>query len=187
MNWIASIEEFIPYNDQERKDKEHMLKYIAMFDDLLKRDNDIIHIASSGFILNKTKDKALMVHHNIFNSWSLAGGHADGNENLLEVAISEIREETGIKDFFSVTNKIISLDILPVLGHFRKGKYVSAHLHISVVYLFQADENQQLIIKPDENSDVKWIPISEIEMHSNESHMKKVYNKIISKIQNRQY
>jgi ADP-ribose pyrophosphatase YjhB (NUDIX family) len=71
-----------------------------------------------------------------------------------------------------------------VLGHFRKGQYVSPHLHISIAYLIQADENEQVTIKPDENSAVKWIPISEIDMHSSESHMKKVYNKIKCKIEN---
>ena len=183
MSWIDSIEEFVPSNEQERKDKEAILKYINMFDDILKRDNEIIHITSSGFVINKDKDKVLMVHHNIFNAWSLTGGHADGEENLLGVAISEIKEETGVKNIIPITNRIVSLDILPVLGHFRKGKYVSSHLHISVVYLVQADENEQVTIKPDENSAVKWIPISEIDIHSSESHMKKIYNKVISKIE----
>ncbi|MCB2290873.1 NUDIX hydrolase [Clostridium sp. CS001] len=183
MSWIDSIEEFVPSNEQERKDKEVILKYINIFDDILKRDNEIIHITSSGFVINKDKDKALMVHHNIFNAWSLPGGHADGEENLLGVAISEIEEETGVKDIIPITNKIISLDILSLLGHFRKGKYVSSHLHISVVYLVQADENEQIIIKPDENSAVKWIPISEMDIYSSESHMKKIYNKIISRIE----
>ena len=183
MSWIDSIKELVPSNEQERKDKEVILKYINMVDDILKRDNEIIHITSSGFVINKDKDKVLMVHHNIFNSWSLPGGHADGEENLLGVAISEIKEETGVNDIIPITNKIVSLDILSVLGHFRKEKYVSSHLHISLAYLVQADENEQVIIKPDENSAVKWIPISEIDIHSSEFHMKKIYNKIISKIE----
>jgi ADP-ribose pyrophosphatase YjhB (NUDIX family) len=183
VSWIDPIKEFVPSNEQERKDKEVTLKYINMFDDVLKRDNEIIHITSSGFVINKDKDKVLMVHHNIFNSWSLPGGHADGEGNLLDVAITEIKEETGVKDIIPITNKIVSLDILSVLGHFRKGKYVSSHLHISIAYLVQANENEELIIKPDENSAVKWIPISEIDMHSSESHMKKIYNKIVSKIE----
>lgn len=182
VSWIDSIEEFVPSDKQEREDNEVILKYINMFDDILKRDNGIIHITSSGFVINKYKDKVLMVHHNIFNAWSLPGGHADGEKNLLGVAIREIKEETGVKDIIPITNKIVSLDILPLLGHFRKGKYVSSHLHISVVYLVQADENDQVIIKPDENSAVKWIPINEIDIHSSEPHIKKIYNKIVSKI-----
>lgn len=183
MSWIHSIKEFVPSDEQEIKDKEIILKYINVFDDILKRDNEIMHITSSGFVINKDRDKVLMVHHNIFNAWSLPGGHADGEENLLGVAISEIREETGVKDIIPISNKIVSLDILSVFGHFRKGKYVSSHLHISVVYLIQADENEMVIVKPDENSAVKWIPISEIDIWSSEAHMKKIYNKIIAKFE----
>lgn len=64
---------------------------------------------------------------------------------------------------------------------------MSPHLHISVVYSVQADENEQAVIKSDENSAVRWIPIREIDIYLSESHMKKVYNKIISKIENYRY
>ena len=182
MHWIDSIKEFVPFNAQEQKDKETTLKYINMFGDILKRENELVHMTSSGFVINKNQDKVLMVHHNIFNSWSLTGGHADGEENLLGVAMREITEETGVKAIHPVTDKMVSLDILPVFGHSKKGKYIPSHLHISVTYLFEADENEQIIIQPDENSNVQWIPIHQIDIYSNEPHMIKVYNKIISKI-----
>lgn len=102
--------------------------------------------------------------------------------DLLLVAIREVKEETGVKNIHPVMEDIISLDIIPVLGHIKKGKYVSPHLHISAAYLFEADENEPLVVKPDENSGVKWIPLEEINNYSNESHMKKIYQKICQKI-----
>jgi ADP-ribose pyrophosphatase YjhB (NUDIX family) len=185
MNWIDPIKEFTTFDEQEKKDKELVLKYINIFDDILSRDNELIHITSSGFVINKTKDKVLMVHHNIFKAWSLPGGHADGNENLLNVAISEIKEETGLEEIVLLSDKITSLDILSASGHFRRGNYVAAHLHISVVYLFQADDNMKVNIKPDENSDVKWLPIYGLDKYLTEPNMKKIYYKIISKIENK--
>lgn len=182
MNWIDSIKEYKPYNEQEEKDKEVIIRYANMFDDILTRNNEIIHITSSAFVINKNKDKVLMVHHNIYNSWAWTGGHADGEEDLLFVAIKEVTEETGVKNIIPVSNEIVSIDILPVFGHMKKGKYVSSHLHASIAYLIEADENELLIVKPDENSGVKWIPICEIKLYSNEPHMIKVYEKIISKI-----
>jgi ADP-ribose pyrophosphatase YjhB (NUDIX family) len=182
MSWIESIKKYSPCNEQERKDKEVVIKSLDLFDDLLSRDNEIIHITSSAFVINKTKDKVLMVHHNIFNAWSLAGGHADGEEDLLLVAISEVKEETGVKNICPVSNDIYSLDVLSLFGHMRKGKYVPSHLHISVTYLIEADENEPLIVKIDENSAVKWISLDEIGVYSNEPHMKKIYAKIVSKI-----
>ena len=182
MNWMESIKTYNPCNEQEKKDKEIILYCIGKFKNILSRDNEIAHITSSAFVLNKTKDKVLMVYHNIYNSWSWTGGHADGEEDLLAVAIKEAKEETGVKNIYPVSSDIFSLDILTVLGHIKRGKYVSPHLHLSVAYLIEADENELLIVKADENSDVKWIPIDEVNTYSNEPHMQKVYKKLISKI-----
>jgi len=184
MEWIDSVKGYKPCNEQETKDKEIILKYSRIFDDILTRNNEIIHMTSSAFVLNKTRDKVLMVHHNIYNSWSWTGGHADGEKNLLFVAIKEAEEETGVKNLVPINSEIVSIDILPVFGHIKKGGFVSPHLHASLAYLIEADENEELVVKPDENSDVKWIPIDEINLFSNETHMKKVYDKIVAKIRN---
>lgn len=182
MSWIDSIKKYTPCNDQEISDKEIIINCFNIHDDILTRNNTIIHMTSSAFVVNKNRDKVLMIHHNIYNSWCWTGGHADGKEDLLMVAINEVKEETGVNNIHPVSDAIFSLDILPVFGHIKKGKYISSHLHISVAYLIEADENESLIIKPDENSAVKWIPIDQINIFSNEPHMKKIYAKIVSKI-----
>lgn len=182
MNWIETIRNYRPYNEQEEKDKEAIIKYINTFDDILTRNNVIGHITSSGFVVNKTRDKALMIYHNIYNAWAWTGGHADGEEDLLAIAINEATEETGVTGISPISKDIISVDILPVLGHIKKGRYVSAHMHLSIAYLLEADESEPLIIKPDENSGVKWIPIDEIGSYCSEPDMMIVYNKIIEKM-----
>ena len=182
MNWIETINNYIACNEQEEKDKELTLKCINMFEDLLTRENKLVHLTSSAIVVNESKDKVLMVYHNIYDSWSWAGGHADGEEDLLSVAIKEVKEETGIKKVFPVHRDIISLDIIPVLGHTKKGEYISPHLHISVAYLLEADECEPLAVKIDENSGVNWIPMKEIDIYSSEPHMKKIYSKCLNKI-----
>jgi len=182
MNWIEAVKRYEPYNDQEIKDKEQTLKYAGIFRDILTRDNELVHVTSSAFVVNKERDKALMVHHNIYNSWSWTGGHADGEEDLLFVAIKEVREETGLMDVKPVDEEIISLDIIPVLGHFKRGDYVCPHIHISAAYLLEADERDPLFVKHDENSDVRWLPIDDVAEYSDEPHMIKIYKKIIAKI-----
>lgn len=182
MDWIEMIRKYTPYNEQEEKDKKIIIQCINKFEDILTRENKILHITSSAFIVNKSKDKVLMVYHNIYNSWSWVGGHADGEKDLLAVAIKEAKEETGVKNIIPINSDIFSLEVLPVLGHVKREEYVSAHLHLSVSYLFEVDENEVLIIKPDENSGVKWISIDEVNTYSNEPHMQKIYEKLISKI-----
>jgi len=184
MQFINAIKQYVPYNEQEEKDKAVFLKCLGAFEDVLTRKNVIAHLTSSAFVVNKTKDKVLVVHHNIYNSWSWTGGHADGEEDLLTVAIKELKEETGVNNIHLVTPGIFSLDILPVLGHIKRKEYVSPHLHLSVAFLIEADENDVLRVKEDENSDVKWIPLEELNVYSNEPHMHKVYDKFISKLKN---
>ncbi len=181
MELVELIKKYNPSNEQEKKDKEMILYSIETFDDVLTRNNRIMHMTSTAFVVNKKRDKVLMVYHNIYNAWSLTGGHADGEENLLSVAIKEAKEETGITNISPIISDIFSLDVLPTIGHTRRGEYISGHLHLSVSYLLEADEEDTLFIKPDENSDVKWIPIDQINEYSDEAHMRKIYDKLISK------
>ena len=176
------IKNFKPYDKQETSDKAVILKWIDNFDNLLSRENEFAHFCGSAFVVNKKRDKALMIYHNIYNSWACTGGHADGEVDMLSVALREAREETGIKNIKPITTEIFLLDTLPILGHVKKGKYVSAHIHLSVTYIAEADENEPLTIKEDENSGVQWIPISEIIEKSTEPHMKHVYKKAIEKL-----
>ena len=184
MEWIKQIEKYNPVNEQEKKDKEIILNFINKNDDVLVRDNEVAHITSSGFIVNKSRTKVLMIHHNIYNSWGWTGGHADGGEDLLEVAIKEAKEETGVKEIKSVTNDICSIEILPVNAHIKNNKYIAPHLHLSVAYILEASEDEKIRIKEDENSGVKWINIDEVNTYVNEEHMKYVYKKLIDKAKN---
>ena len=179
--WIKDIKEFKPKVEQEATDQALILEFIKNNDNVLTRDNKVAHITSSGFILNKRMDKALMVYHKIYRSWSWTGGHADGEKDLLKVAIEEAKEETGISNVKPLTTKIVTLDVLPVPAHFKHGKYVSAHLHLSVAYVLIADETDRIKVKEDENSGVKWIRVKDLNKEVNELDMKVVYNKLIER------
>ncbi len=185
MGWIEDIKNYIPYNEQEMADKKVMEFCISQFDNLLTRENPLAHITSSGYIVNKDRTKVLMIHHNIYKTWAWTGGHADGDEDLLHVAVKEAMEETGVKHIKPVTDEILSLDVIEVIGHVKRGKYVSAHLHLNLCYLLEADEGDELIVKQDENSGVKWLPIDRLHDYSNEPHMVELYNKFNEKIASR--
>ena len=182
MNLKTMIREYVPKNEQEEKDKEMFLKYIDTYTDILTRNNETMHFTSSALVVNKNRDKVLMVYHNIYNSWAWTGGHADGECDLLSVAIREVKEETGIKNVAVLYNGIATIDTLGCMGHFKKGKYVAAHIYLSVGYLFEADEEEEIRIKEDENSKVGWIKISDIMNIVTEEHMKPIYQKIINLI-----
>jgi len=182
MNLLKQIKNYQPYNPQEEKDKEVFLKYLRSFDNCLERENEFGHVSSSAFVLNKDRTKVVMIHHNIYNSWWFVGGHADGDADLLGVAIKEAKEETGLESVKPIDEDIFILDILTVPSHKKRGKLVSSHVHLNASFVLEADESEALHIKEDENSGVKWVPIEQmVEMTSN-AEMKKVYAKAIEKM-----
>ncbi len=177
------IEKYNPYNEQEEKDKQIMLKYINTFDNILTRENKFAHFTASSWAVNKEKTKVLMVYHNIYRAWTWTGGHSDGEANLLKVAIKELKEETGIKKVIPIKEKIASLEALTVDGHIKKGKYISSHIHLNISYLLEVDEKETLHIKKDENMGVKWVPIEEVKNVSTEEWIKKnIYTKLNEKL-----
>lgn len=178
------IEKYKPYNEQEERDKQTMLNDIHTFDNILIRDNELVHFTASSWAVNQERTKVLMVYHNIYQAWCWTGGHSDGEADLLKVAIKELKEETGVKNVKVLNdNNIFSLEVLTVDGHVKRGKYVSSHLHLNVTYLLEVDEQEMLHIKQDENSGVKWVPIEEIEKVSTETWMKQnIYPKLNEKL-----
>ena len=155
------IRAYRPVNEQEERDKELILRCLVTEKDIFTRENHLAHMTASAWIVNEQRTKVLMAYHNIYKSWSWLGGHADGETDLLKVALKEAREESGILHVKPVSEELYSLEVLTVDGHVKKGAYVSSHLHLNVTYLLQAEETDALHIKEDENSNVAWFPLEE--------------------------
>lgn len=184
MELREKIEKYEPYNEQEENDKKIMLKYIDLFDDVLTRDNEFGHFTASAWVVNKERTKVLMIYHNIYKSWAWTGGHADGESNLLETAIRELKEETGVKNVKVLDDDIFSLEIVCVNGHVKRGKHVSSHVHLNLTYLLEADEKEELKIKEDENKGVMWVNIEDVEKVTNEKWIReKIYRKLNEKLE----
>lgn len=144
-NLIRQIENYPPFNEQEEKDKALILGWISNNENAFSRENTVAHITTSAWVVNKDRSKVLMVYHNIYNSWSRLGGHAD--------------------------------------GHVKKGNYVSSHLHLNITYLLEADSEEQVSVKADENSGVMWFsPEDALEKSTEPWFVEHIYSKLIKKM-----
>lgn len=184
MKLQEQLEQYHPFNEQEECDKKVMLQLLKTQPDIFTRENEVAHFTASSWLLNREHAKVLMIYHNIYHSWSWTGGHADGEEDLLAVAIKEAQEETGVKEIQTVDDTIFSIETLTVDGHEKRGRYVPSHLHLNVTYLLEADEAEVLRIKPDENSGVKWFSLEEaLEACSEPWMVERIYKKLNKKLQ----
>lgn len=185
MNFIEGIRRYMPIDEQEKQIKSNILYFLEIQGyNSLDRTSSMAHMTATAMILNPKKDKVLMVHHNIFDTWACVGGHADGEENLFLVAQKEVKEEVGITDLVSIGQGILSLDTLLVKEHWKNGIFIPNHFHLNVTYGFMVEETVTLTIKEDEVSDSRWIKIAEISSACKEEEFVIVYNKILKKLLN---
>ena len=156
MGLLEEICAYKPFNEQEAHDRELLLAWLVDGRDVYTRDNEVAHFTASAWITSPDRQQILMCYHKIYDSWSWLGGHADGERDLAQVALREVREESGLSNVRLASPDIYSLEVLCVDGHEKRGRYVSSHLHLNVTYLVEADPTEPLRAKPDEVSGVRW-------------------------------
>ena len=179
----AEIERFIPGTAQEAADRETLLGLIGQYGlHILDRDCEAGHITCSGFILSPDMQQTLMAYHLVYQSVGWTGGHADGDPDLLGVAMREAKEETSVTKLWPLSRRILSIDALPVPAHEKRGMPVAEHIHYNVTYGLIAPVDQPVRDKPDENRSVRWLSTEEIAGCCTEPHMLPVYDKIIERM-----
>ena len=183
MKIIEEIKKYRPCNAQEQRDQALILDFLEKNGDAFLRSNLLAHMTASSWIVNPERTKTLMVYHNLYDSWSWTGGHADGETDLLSVALREAREETGIEHVRPLSPEIFSLEVLTVDGHEKRGEYVPSHLHMNVTYLLEAEESDTLHICREENSGVAWFTLEEALKASSEPwFVERIYKQLNGKL-----
>ena len=176
------ILKYIPVNEQEETDKKTILAFLDGDQDISTRENPVAHLTASAWVVSPDRKNVLMAYHRLYDSWAWLGGHADGSFCLADVAEKEAKEESGIENLRLISDSPVSLEVLTVDGHEKKGKYVPCHLHLNLTYLFEAEQDQMLHIKADENSGVAWISMDCLaEKCSEPWFVERIYSKLVKK------
>lgn len=157
--------------------------FIPRFLDLLKSDRCFYrdhfepgHITGSAVLLNPTGTQILMNHHKGLDKWLNFGGHADGDEDVLAVAIRETMEESGITAFKPLSANFIDIDIHDIPAN--KNKNEPKHSHFDIRYVMQMTDNQNPVISNESNA-LQWMNFDEAMDVSDES-LKRFLTKIRS-------
>ena len=103
------IRHYTPANEQEAADREVILAFLAENEDAFERENRIAHMTASAWVVNRERTKVLMVYHRIYDSWSWTGGHADGETDLLAVAVRRRSDHVSLR-IYVILHKVDVLD-----------------------------------------------------------------------------
>lgn len=176
---MKEILQLLPHKE---KDSAQVARWIHQYGEALLTRMPQGHLTAAGFVLNPARTRTLMIYHNIYQSWAWTGGHADGERDLLAVALREAQEETGVS-CRPIDGTVCSADIIPVIAHIKRGQPVAAHVHLNFAFALECDEDATLRVKPDENSAVGWIDLDDLpnRIAPQDAHMLPIYQKIIAK------
>ncbi|MFZ2586839.1 MAG: NUDIX hydrolase [Alphaproteobacteria bacterium] len=160
---IEKLNAYTGFTDEyEHISKIMTLEYLRHHSRAFWRDEFVPgHLTSSAWIVNPSRTKVLMMYHKYIQKWLQFGGHADGNPNLVEVALKEASEETGLDiSLFEVlmNEAIFDVAIVPVPANPKKNE--PDHVHFDIRFLLELDDAIPLPENP-EGLDVRWLEFNE--------------------------
>ena len=167
---LTLLNSHYPTDSQEILFTEQITDFVQENTDCFERTLLIGHVTSSAWIVDKSQQFTLLTHHRKLDKWFQTGGHCDGDSDVLNVALKEAQEETGLSDIQIINPNIYDIDIHEIPE--RKG--VPAHLHYDVRFLFEADMNEPFTISS-ESTNLAWVALSEVsKLNDSESIMRMV-------------
>ncbi|MGV6857826.1 MAG: NUDIX hydrolase [bacterium] len=140
------------------------LHFVEQHEDCFDRHLWEGHITGSAWVVNPSRDKVLLLHHRKLDQWFQPGGHADGDADIVRVALRETNEETGLPSeaIHLVDRSIFDVDIHTVPA----GPHGPRHTHYDIRFLVEIDD-RVAVPGNDESYQVLWVPLDAVSRFNN--------------------
>ncbi len=139
------------------------IEYVENNEDCFQRELHPAHVTGSAWVVSPNREKVLMLHHKKHDQWFQPGGHADGDADILRVAIRETQEETGIdaSHIKLLHPEVFDVDIHAIPAHGNE----PPHEHIDVRFLIEVDDSLP-VPGNDESHQVLWVNLYELSRYN---------------------
>ncbi len=130
------------------------------------------HLTGSAWIVSPDRTRTLLTHHRKLDKWLQLGGHADGDPDLLAVALREAREESGLTRLRPVSPAPFDVD-----RHWiPERKTEPAHWHHDLRFMIEADPAEPLVVS-NESKDLAWVEVARVTALNHEESMARMVRK----------
>lgn len=146
-----------PFDAGEGDSLRRIESFVRDHPDCFERTLSIGHITGSAWLLDESGTRVLLTHHRKLNKWLQLGGHAEGDPDILAVALREAREESGLSRIEAINGNIYDVDVhlIPALA----GE--AEHYHYDVRFLLTA-VGETVVRVSDESHDLAWVTAEEL-------------------------
>ncbi len=176
MDRLSLIHFFSGYNTFHSEEENFVPRFLELLSqpNCFERTHLPGHITGSAWIVNPERTQTLLVHHAKLNKWVQPGGHADGDENILRVAMREAEEETGLKSLtiIKVTPFDVDIHLIPKRTDFPE------HFHYDIRFLIEAN-TEEMILVSEESHDVKWVALDALDKFTAEPSVLRMRDKLL--------
>lgn len=172
---ITLLTEYHPIAQEEHLFKQQMLDFITQHSDCFERFLEKGHVTASALLLNKNHTHALLMHHTKLDKWFQLGGHCDGNPNVVDVAIKEAQEESGIMGIEPVLKSIFDIDIHLIPAN----KNEKEHYHYDVRFLLHVTSDEELV-QNSESKELRWVRKNPNDLPTSSESVVRMFNKWIA-------
>lgn len=169
---IEQLDEYAARHHREAATIRDFRAFVVAEPDCFQRHHAAGHITGSAWVVNADGSEILLTHHRKLDCWLQLGGHADGEADVLSVAMKEAEEESGLTDFSHIGSGIFDIDIHPIPA--RKNE--PEHLHYDVRYVLRANGCTEYTVS-DESHDLRWVKPEEVETLTTERSMLRMVEK----------
>ena len=168
---LAAIERYEKRHPNEGATIARFREFVIRVPRCFHRETTEGHITGSAWVVTMDGSQTLLTHHRKLNKWLQLGGHADGDNNVVRVALKEAQEESGISDLSILTNEIFDLDIHPI----PEREDIAEHLHYDVRYVVRAAHTNHIV--SGESHDLAWVSILTLDTYTTEESMLRMARK----------
>lgn len=174
---LALLESYRKRHPGEEDTTLRIEDFVTRNPDCFERSLSIGHITGSALIVNAEGTATLLTHHRKLNIWLQPGGHADGESDVLSVAMQECLEETGLDSLEPVSSEIFDIDVHGIPA--RKDE--PSHFHYDIRFLVRETAGGNYIVS-DESHDLAWVPFDQLEEYTDEWSMRRMCEKAIRQL-----
>lgn len=167
------IDEYNSSFKEEAEYKKEITDFLKENEVMIGRQNQRGHITGSAWIVNHDRKKVLLVYHKRLDRWLQPGGHMEGEEDILDTAMREAAEETGLTSLRCVDPNIFDIDI-HTIPRFKDEKQ---HIHYDIRFLLEADDEEKVKVSS-ESKDVRWVELKYIKRYSDSPSITRMAEKI---------
>ncbi|MBE6447661.1 MAG: NUDIX domain-containing protein [Alphaproteobacteria bacterium] len=148
----SKLERYNPDNLEEINDKQKMLDFLHTCENCFDNAVSFGHFTGTCWLVNNDNTQFLLTLHRKIGLWLTLGGHADGCNDLIQVALREAHEESGLSHIDAVSSDIFDVDVHLI----EKQNDVPAHYHFDVRFLLRTSDRNEDIKISNESKDLRW-------------------------------